>query len=89
MDLQAIFQLVSTGGALGMALWLLSLLIQEKLVPKGRLDDQKALTKEALDGWRSADDANNRLADAWEARNAAEARLAEAARLEAARSGKS
>ena len=82
MDLQAIFQLVSTGGALGMALWMLSLLISEKLVPKGRLDDQKALTKDALDGWKQANDANERLADAWEARNAAETKLLEARRSE-------
>jgi hypothetical protein len=81
MDLAALFQLISTGGALAFALWLLNLLIKEELVPKGRLDDQKALTREALDGWKTANSANERLADAWEARNAAEAKLADTARL--------
>lgn len=80
MDLQAIFQLVSTGGALAIALWIIMLLIGEKLVPVGRLDDQKALTKEAIDGWKSANAANERLANAWEARNAAEAQLLESRR---------
>lgn len=76
MPLSEIVQIISTGGALAFAIWLITILIQEKLVPKGRLDDQKALTREALDGWSAATDANERLADAWEARNAAEARLA-------------
>lgn len=80
MDFASIVQTISTGGALAMAIWMITLLIGEKLVPKGRLDDQKALTKEAIDGWKAANAANERLADAWEARNAAEAKLAQVAR---------
>lgn len=78
MSPEQILQFVSTGGALGFAIWMISLLLSEKIVPKGRLDDQKELTKDALEGWRASDAANERLADAWEARNAAESRLAEA-----------
>ncbi len=76
-EFNSIFQAISTGGALAMAIWLIYLLMTEKLIPKGRLDDQKAQTKEALDGWRQANSANERLADAWEARNAAESKLAD------------
>jgi hypothetical protein len=76
----AIFQTISTGGAVAVLVWLVYSLITERLVPKGRLDDQKAATKDALDGWKQANSANERLADAWEARNAAESRLAETLR---------
>ena len=75
--LQEIVQTISTGGALAGAIWLIWLLLNERLVPKGRLDDQKELTRQALEGWHAANDANERLADAWEARNAAEAKLIE------------
>ena len=80
MDFNSVFQTISTGGAVAVLVWLTWLLINEKLVPKGRLDDQKTLTKEALDGWKQANSANERLADAWEARNAAESKLAESLR---------
>jgi hypothetical protein len=80
MDFNSVFQAISTGGAVAVLIWLTWLLINEKLIPMGRLDDQKALTKEALDGWKQANSANERLADAWEARNAAEAKLAESLR---------
>lgn len=75
MDFNSIFQAISTGGAVAVLVWLVWSLINEKLVPMGRLEDQKALTKEALDGWKQANNANERLADAWEARNAAETKF--------------
>lgn len=77
-DLASLFDLVTTGGALFILVWMVQLLLTEKVVPKGRLDDQKTLTKEALDGWRAANTANERLADAWEARNSAETRMLDA-----------
>jgi hypothetical protein len=77
MNLAELFQMISTGGALAFAIWMIWLFLSEKIVPRGRLDDQKDLTQEALDGWKAANSANERLADAWEARNAAEARLDE------------
>lgn len=76
-SLQEIVQTISTGGALAFAIWLIWLLLNERLIPKGRLDDQKELTKQAMEGWQTANEANQRLADAWEARNAAEAKLLE------------
>lgn len=45
------------------------LLVREIVVPKGRLDDQKALTAEALAGWKAQTDATNRIATAVEERN--------------------
>lgn len=60
---------------MGFAIFMIWLFINEKIVPKGRLDDQKALTKDALDIARSSVAANERLADAFEARNTAEANL--------------
>lgn len=64
---------LSTLGFLGLAIWAF---INEKIVPKGRLDDQKALTKEALEGWKELRQSIDRLADVWEARNEAEERRA-------------
>jgi hypothetical protein len=77
-DLEALIQMVTTGGAIVVLIWLVRLLLNNDLVTRERLEDQKALTAEALAGWKLADDANSRLADAWEARNAAEVRLIEA-----------
>lgn len=77
MPLNELISTISTGGALAFAIWMIWLFLTDKIVTKSRLDDQKTLTKEALDGWRAATDANDRLADAWEARNAAEVRLQE------------
>jgi hypothetical protein len=59
-------------GPLGLTVGLLILvwfLVTEKVVPKGRLDDQKAATKDALDIARAANDSLDRMADAVEARN--------------------
>ena len=75
MGLEQLLQLLSGGGTLGFAIFIIWLFMTEKIVPKGRLDDQKVLTKEALDLARSSVAANERLADAFEARNEAERRL--------------
>lgn len=75
MGLEQLIQLLSGGGALGIAIFIIWLFITERIVPKGRLDDQKAMTKEAMDIARSSVAANERLADAFEAKNAAEARI--------------
>ena len=75
MGLDELFQLLSGGGALAFAVLVIWLFITERIVPKGRLDDQKAMTKEAMDVARSSVAANERLADAFEAKNAAEARM--------------
>lgn len=72
-------------GPLGLTVGLLILvwfLVTEKVVPKGRLDDQKTATKEALDIARAANDSLDRMADAVEARNQLDA---ERARLETER----
>ncbi len=74
MPLDQLLQLINTGGTLAFAIYMFWLFLSERIVPKGRLDDQKALTKEAVDGWRASVAANERLADAFEARNEAEAR---------------
>lgn len=75
MTLPQLLDLLVGASPFAMAVFLIYLLITEQVVPKGRLDDQKALTKEATDGWKLSVTANERLADAWEARNEAEARL--------------
>ena len=62
---------LSTLGFLAIAVWAF---LTEKIVPKGRLDDQKAQTREAIDGWQDLRKSVDRLADAWEARNEAEER---------------
>lgn len=77
MTIEAILQALSTFGALGAAALIIWGFLTERIVPKGRLDDQKALTQQAVEGWKLSISANERLADAWEARNAAESRLAE------------
>lgn len=63
-------------GPLGLTFGLLVLvwfLVTEKVVPKGRLDDQKVATKDALDIARQANDSLDRMADAVEARNTLDA----------------
>lgn len=77
MTFEAILQALSGLGALGAAAIIIWGFLTERIVPKGRLDDQKLLTKEAIEGWKASVSANERLADAWEARNAAETRFAE------------
>lgn len=72
-------------GPLGLTVGLLILvwfLVAEKVVPRGRLDDQKAATKEALEIAREANLAVDRMADAVEARNKLDA---ERVRLESER----
>lgn len=88
MDLKAILDAVSTAGALGFAIWILSLFLTDKLYTRGsvdtiraeakeRLEEQKAATKEATEGWKASVLALNRLADTWEATRKAEADLAQ------------
>lgn len=70
-------------GPLGLTAGLLILVwlfVTEKVVPKGRLDDQKEATKEALQIAHEANESLDRMANAVEARNKLEA---ERARLEA------
>jgi hypothetical protein len=72
-------------GPLGLTVGLLFfvyMLVSERVVPKGRLDDQKAATKDALDIAREANSSLDRMADAVEARNNLDA---ERARLETER----
>lgn len=72
-------------GPLGLTvglLFLFWLMLTERLIPKGRLEDQKAATREALDIAREANSALDRMADAVEQRNKLEA---EQARIEAER----
>lgn len=64
---------LSTLGFLGLAVWAF---LTERIVPKGRLDDQKTQTKEAIDGWKELTKSVDRLGDIWEARNEAEERRA-------------
>lgn len=72
-------------GPLGLTAGLLILVwlfVSEKVVPKGRLDDQKEATKEALLIAHEANESLDRMADAVEARNNLDA---ERVRLEAER----
>lgn len=72
-------------GPLGLTAGLLILVwlfVTEKVVPKGRLDDQKEATKEALSIAHEANESLDRMADAVEARNQLDA---ERVRLEAER----
>lgn len=73
-ELAALLEFISSAGSVAFTIWVIYLFLKEQIVPRGRLDDQKALTQQALDGWNKATTANERLADAWEARNEAEAR---------------
>jgi hypothetical protein len=72
-------------GPLGLTaglLFLVWLFVTEKVVPRGRLDDQKQATKEALDIARQANESLDRMANAIEARNQLDA---ERAKLEGER----
>jgi len=72
-------------GPLGLTTGLLILVylfVTERVVPKGRLEDQKEATKEALDIARQANESLDRMADAVEARNNLDA---ERVRLESER----
>ena len=72
-------------GPLGLTAGLLILVwlfVTEKVVPKGRLDDQKEATKEALSIAHEANESLDRMADAVEARNKLDA---ERVRLETER----
>ena len=78
-------QLTVLLGPLGLTaglLFLVWLFVTEKVVPKGRLDDQKQATKEALDIARQANESLDRMANAIEARNQLDA---ERAKLESER----
>lgn len=78
-------QLTVLLGPLGLTaglLFLVWLFVTEKVVPKGRLDDQKQATKDALDIARQANESLDRMANAVEARNQLDA---ERARMEADR----
>ena len=72
-------------GPLGLTvglLFLFWLMMSERLIPRGRLDDQKNATREALDIAREANQALDRMADAVEQRNKLDA---EQAKIEAER----
>lgn len=59
-------------GPLGLtagAILLIYLLISERLIPRGRLDEQKQATRDAIGVGQGAVDAMGKLADAVEARN--------------------
>jgi hypothetical protein len=78
-------QLTILLGPLGLTaglLFLVWLFVTEKIVPRGRLDDQKQATKEALDIARQANESLDRMASAIEARNQLDA---ERAKLEGER----
>lgn len=68
-ELGPLLQIVQQAGAVAVLVLLVVLLVREIVVPKGRLDDQKALTRDALDGWKGQTDATNRMAAALEERN--------------------
>ncbi len=67
MSLKEIIDAVSTLGTLGFALLAVYAFLTEKVVPRSRLDEQRADKKEAMDLARAAIAANERLADAAEA----------------------
>lgn len=72
--MQEALELIQAGGTLAFALLALGALITERVVPRARLDEMRADKKEALELARSAIASTERLADAVEARNAAEGR---------------
>lgn len=61
--------LADNGPSIGVLVFLVWLLVTERLVPKGRLDDEKSARHEATEGWREQSAANNRMAAALEERN--------------------
>jgi hypothetical protein len=80
VDFQQLVDAVSKLGALGFALLTVYAFLKELIVPRGRLDEQRADKKEAMDLALKAIAANERLADAVEARNQLEAAREQAAR---------
>lgn len=73
MSLKELLDAASTLGTLGFALLSVYAFLTERVVPAGRLADKEAARKEAMDIARAAVAANERLADALEARNRLEA----------------
>lgn len=70
-------------GPLGLtvgALLLLWLLVSERIVPRGRLEDQKLATTEALSIARDANQTMEKMAEALEARNTLDAEVLRPAR---------
>lgn len=84
MSFKELVDAVSTLGTLGFALLAVYAFLTERIVPRSRLDEQRADKKEALDMARTAIASNERLADAVEARNQLEA-VREQAEAEIAR----
>ena len=79
---QAVTLLLGPVGLTVGLLFFVWLLVSERVVPKGRLEDQKKATQDALDIAREANNSLDRMADAVEARNNLDA---ERVRLEAER----
>ena len=67
--MQEALELIQAGGTLAFALLALGALITERVVPRGRLDEMRADKREAMDIARQSIAAQERLADAVEARN--------------------
>lgn len=74
ITLPQVFDLIDTITTVGLLILIVWGFLTERVVPKGRLDDQKEITKEAIAGWRESTKAVDRMADAWDARNEAEER---------------
>ena len=75
-----LLQLINAGGTVALLILVVYGFLTERIVPRGRLEDQRAQTREAMDLARAANAAISRLSDAVEARNQLEA---ERLRLEA------
>lgn len=69
MSLKDLVDTVSTLGTLGFSLLAVYAFLSERIVPRSRLDEQRADKKEAMDLAREAIASNERMADAVEARN--------------------
>ena len=84
MSLKELVDTVSALGVLGFALLAIYAFLTEKVVPRSRLDEQREDKKEAMALARESVAAQERLADAVEARNQLEA-AREQAEAESAR----
>ena len=84
MTFKEIVDAVSALGTLGFALLAVYAFLRELVVPRSRLDEQRADKQEAMGLAKEAIAANERLADAVEARNMLE-QAREVAEAEAAR----
>ncbi len=73
MSLKEILDAVSALGTLGFALLAVYAFLTERIVPKSRLDEQRADKQEAIELARHAVQQAERLADAVEMRNRLEA----------------